>query len=158
MHYEATFSFANSGLRVYQVGMYPYAAAPDGSIMYAAIVTFDITERKLAEQAEHQARQLAEALRDTATALNGSLDLDAVLDLVLVSIERVVPHDGANIMLVDGDLARVARVYGRCMTESIGVEQHAIALTFNLRHAGHRRAVHHRPHARQSRLAHHARL
>lgn len=132
VHYEATFSFADSGPRVYQVGMYPYAAAADGSIMYAAVVTFDITERKLAEQAERQARQLAEALRDTATALNGSLDLEAVLDLVLVNIQRVVPHDGANIMLVEGNLARVARVFGRCSAESIGAEQHIIADTLNL--------------------------
>jgi signal transduction histidine kinase len=93
----------------------------------------DITERKQAERAEREALQLAEALRDTATALNTSLELDAVLDRVLVNVQRVVPHDGANIMLIDGDEASVARALGRCQVETIDTERYVISDTLNLR-------------------------
>ncbi|MCX6035289.1 MAG: hypothetical protein NTV38_09990, partial [Chloroflexi bacterium] len=44
------------------------------------IVARDITERHLMEQAEHEQRVLAEALRDTAAALNSSRTIDDLLD------------------------------------------------------------------------------
>ena len=63
--------------------------------------TQDITERKRMEEAERQQRALAETLRDMATVLNSTLDLDEVLDRVLDNVDRVVPYDTANIMLVE---------------------------------------------------------
>lgn len=72
----------------------------------------DITERKRAEEAEREQRVLAEALRDSATALNSTLDLDRVLDRILDNVGDVVPNDGANIMLVDDGFARVVRCRG----------------------------------------------
>ncbi|HZY42693.1 MAG TPA: GAF domain-containing protein, partial [Anaerolineae bacterium] len=66
--------------------------------------------------AEREQRTLAEALRDTAAALNSTLNVDEVLDRVLGNIERVVPHDIANIMLINDEdgqaVARVARCHG----------------------------------------------
>lgn len=72
----------------------------------------DITDRKRAEQAEHEQRILAEALRDTAADLNSTLQFDEVLDRILVNVERVVPHDAANIMLISGDTAYVCTSRG----------------------------------------------
>ena len=72
----------------------------------------DVTERKRAEEAEREQRVLAEALRDTATVLNSTLDLDQVLDRILDNVGDVVPNDGANIMLVEGNHARVVRCRG----------------------------------------------
>jgi diguanylate cyclase (GGDEF)-like protein/PAS domain S-box-containing protein len=72
----------------------------------------DITERKLMEEAEHEQRMLAEALRDTAAALSGTLEFDDVLDRILVNMEHVVPHDAANIMLAEKGLARIERSKG----------------------------------------------
>lgn len=63
-------------------------------------------------EAEAQRRQEAEALRDTAAALNASLNLDEVLDRILANIERVVPHDAANIMLIEAGVARIVRSRG----------------------------------------------
>ena len=72
----------------------------------------DITDRKRAEAAEDEQRALAEALCDTVAAVNSTLNLDAVLDHILENVGRVVPHDAANIMLLDGDLAYVVRARG----------------------------------------------
>jgi diguanylate cyclase (GGDEF)-like protein/PAS domain S-box-containing protein len=69
----------------------------------------DITERKQIEASELRARILAEALRDTAAALNSSLDIDEVFDLILMNVGRVVPNDSACFMLVDGDQAQIVR-------------------------------------------------
>ncbi|MBI5564590.1 MAG: GAF domain-containing protein [Chloroflexi bacterium] len=52
-------------------------------------------------QAEREQSDLAEALRDTASALNRTLNTDEVLDRILANAARVVPHDAINIMLLD---------------------------------------------------------
>ncbi|HZY41972.1 MAG TPA: GAF domain-containing protein, partial [Anaerolineae bacterium] len=62
--------------------------------------------------AERDQRALAEALRDTAAALNSSLNLDEVLDRILDNVGLVVPNDAATIMLIDGRTARVVRALG----------------------------------------------
>mgnify|MGYP000619200867 CR=1 FL=1 len=65
-------------------------------------------------EAERAQRVLAEALRDTSATINSTLNFDEVLDRMLDNIERVVPHDTANIMLIDPQtrIARVARQRG----------------------------------------------
>jgi PAS domain S-box-containing protein len=91
----------------------------------------DITERKQAEEAlqhahdeleirvrertaaEREQRTLAEALRQTAALLNSTLKLDEVLNRILSEIERVVPHDSANIILIENDQANMVRFRGR---------------------------------------------
>ena len=55
---------------------------------------------------------LANILRDTAAALNGTLNLDEVLDLILTNVGFVLPHDAADIMLIEGATARVVRETG----------------------------------------------
>jgi diguanylate cyclase (GGDEF)-like protein/PAS domain S-box-containing protein len=66
------------------------------------IVARDITDRKLAEQSEHEQRVLAEALRDSAAALNSSGSFEEVLDKILDNVGRVVPFDLATFLLADG--------------------------------------------------------
>lgn len=82
-------------------------------VSYGSIGTYqDITKRKLAEEAEREQRALAEALRDTAETLNSTLDYGEVLDRILAAAGRVVPHDAATIMLIDGEFAQVVRSHG----------------------------------------------
>jgi diguanylate cyclase (GGDEF)-like protein/PAS domain S-box-containing protein len=78
------------------------------------IVARDITERRLIEQAEHEQRVLAEALRDTAAALNSSRTFDDLLDHLLDNVGHVVPFDMATFMLLDehNTIARVTRSHG----------------------------------------------
>ena len=80
-------------------------------------------------------RELAEALRDTAAAIIGSLDLDDVLDRVLDNVGRVVPHDAANIMLVESGVARAARWrgYDRVANNQLPARRFSVADTLPLR-------------------------
>lgn len=64
-------------------------------------VVRDITTRKQAEQADHEQRVLAEVLRDTAFVLSSTLEINTVVDSILTLVGRVVPHDDANIVLLD---------------------------------------------------------
>ncbi|HSD83864.1 MAG TPA: GAF domain-containing protein, partial [Anaerolineae bacterium] len=86
-------------------------------------------------QSEHLQRELAEALRDTAAAIIGSIDLDDVLDRILDNVGRVVPHDAANIMLVDAGVARVARWrgYDRAASDQLHARRFSVADTLPLR-------------------------
>jgi PAS domain S-box-containing protein len=63
-------------------------------------------------EAERKQRELAEALRQATAAVSSTLDLEQILDLILEQVDRVIPNDAINIMLIDGDLARVVRSRG----------------------------------------------
>lgn len=69
----------------------------------------DITVRKLLEEAERNQRHLAEALRDTSAALNGTLKLEEVLDRVLDNIGKLMAFDAAMVLLVEGHSVRKIR-------------------------------------------------
>jgi signal transduction histidine kinase len=71
------------------------------------------TERLRLFQAEREQRDLAEALQEAAAVVSSTLEADKVLDRILEQVERVVPGDAFNIMLVtDDDKARLVRRRG----------------------------------------------
>jgi PAS domain S-box-containing protein/putative nucleotidyltransferase with HDIG domain len=78
----------------------------------AAEIVGSALQRKQVEEAEREQRVLAEALRDTAAALNSTLNFDEVLDRILANVGRVVPHDTASVMLIESGVARMARCQG----------------------------------------------
>lgn len=68
----------------------------------------DITDRKRFAFAERQAREFAEALRDTNAILVATLNFEEVIRHIFSNIYRIMPHDYANIMLrADGSLYSV---------------------------------------------------
>ena len=75
-------------------------------------ISRDITEQKRIEAAEREQRTLAEALRDTAESLTSTLDPQEVLERILTNIGHVVPHDAADIMLVENGNVRFVRSHG----------------------------------------------
>jgi PAS domain S-box-containing protein len=81
-------------------------------LMYTHSAIVDITARKRAEAAERDQRALAEALRDTAAALNTTLSLEEVLERVLSQVGKVVPYHAVNIMTVENGLASIVRSDG----------------------------------------------
>jgi len=76
----------------------------------SAQLKVQITERERSELAEREQRTLAEALRDTAAVITSTLRLDEVLDRILSEIGKVVRHDSASIVLLEGEMARTVRI------------------------------------------------
>ncbi|NWF68264.1 MAG: PAS domain S-box protein [Chloroflexi bacterium] len=72
----------------------------------------DVTLELQAQRAEREQHLFAEALLDTATALNSTLRLDEVLDRILGNLGKVIPHDSANIMLIEDGMAQIVRLRG----------------------------------------------
>ena len=68
-----------------------------------------IDEQKRTQVLEQEERALTEALRDTLATMSSTVDLDKILDHILDTVKRVWPYDGANVLLVESDLVRVAR-------------------------------------------------
>jgi len=77
-----------------------------------AVTWRDVTERRKMELAEREQRILAEALTDSTAALNSTLHLNEVFDRILMNVGKVVPHENANIMLVEDGVARVVGSLG----------------------------------------------
>lgn len=67
--------------------------------------------RALVENADDQ-RTFAQALQDTASTLNSTLDYEQVLDRILDQVGRVVPHETATIFLLEDETFRIARARG----------------------------------------------
>ena len=85
------------------------------------IISFtDITDLKEIQQSEQKQRMLAESLRDTAAALNSTLDFEEVLERILVNAGRIAPHQLTNILLIEAGAARIVRHRGYA---EIGLKQ-----------------------------------
>jgi len=61
---------------------------------------------------EQEQRELAEALEEAAAAVSSTLDLDEVLDRILEQTEQVVDGDAFSVILIEDDIARLARYRG----------------------------------------------
>jgi PAS domain S-box-containing protein len=72
----------------------------------------DINDLKRAEAAERQQREFAEALASTAALISSTLNLDEVLDRILDQVAGFYPLNSAEVLLIDGDAAYVARTHG----------------------------------------------
>jgi len=61
---------------------------------------------------DREQRLLFEALGEVSAALNSTLELDDVLDLILDRVARVVPFSTGTIMMLDDEYAEVVRAKG----------------------------------------------
>ncbi len=90
----------------------------------AIIGTLQDTSTEAAmRDAEHEQRLWAESLRDAIMLLTSTLDSDEVLERILSSLEQVVPHDAANIIRREDDLAYVTAHRGYSLTTANQVYQ-----------------------------------
>lgn len=63
-------------------------------------------------EAENKRRREAETMREAISALSTSLELEKVLEIIMNSIERVVPFDSASIFLLEGQSLRIMMARG----------------------------------------------
>src|SRR5690606_37317025 len=103
--------FEENELRILEL-LADQAAAAINNAQYIQQIEEESVERKRAEEAERDQRILAEALRDTATDLSATLEINEVMDRILENVARVVPHDAACIMLIEDDIGRIVRHRG----------------------------------------------
>ena len=79
--------------------------------LFASQAAIAIQNARLFE-AEREQRELAEALEEAAATVSSTLDLDEVLDRILEQVERVVAGDALSVMLIEDDIAHLARWRG----------------------------------------------
>jgi PAS domain S-box-containing protein len=91
-----------------------WSVAPgcEGTYEKVLVSISDITERRRIERAEREHRALAEALRDTASVLNSTLNQEEILDHILNNIGRVIDFDTAEILMIEDGVARMSRYRG----------------------------------------------
>lgn len=71
----------------------------------------DVTERLRLLKLEQDQRAVAEALLETSNALNSTLKLEEVLSYILRRVERVVPFQSANVLLINPNNQTYAATY-----------------------------------------------
>jgi sigma-B regulation protein RsbU (phosphoserine phosphatase) len=62
--------------------------------------------------AEQEARRTADTLREVARVLSSSFDSREVLRIILDELHKVIPYDSASVMLLEGELLRLAAFRG----------------------------------------------
>ncbi len=82
-------------------------------------VVRDISTRRASEDAIHRIalseraqREVADALRETSSVLTETLDAETILDRLLEQVERVVPFDSANVIMISGNKGVFVRSRG----------------------------------------------
>jgi signal transduction histidine kinase len=81
-------------------------------IRYAIERSRNLRQLQNTLEAEQHQRALAEALLDSAAALNSTLKFDEILKRILTNIGNVIPHDFANIMLIKNGFAQIVGCQG----------------------------------------------
>jgi len=77
-------------------------------------------------QAERKSRLLAEALSQAAVELSSVLNLEEILDLILEHVSSLIPGDAFNVLLLEGEMVKVARARGY---EKFGVADKVVGMT-----------------------------
>lgn len=75
---------------------------PGGAIRSVLSVARDVTDRRLAYEAEQRARTIADALREATVALTRSLDRESVLVTLLDRLRGMIPFDRGIVMVLEG--------------------------------------------------------
>jgi PAS domain S-box-containing protein len=101
---EVHYRNAEAARRVGQISIQPFQFSGQAAFL-AAIV--DITDLKAVQEAERKQRNLTEALLDSALILTSSLQLDEVIQHILSNLNRVIQHDVATILMIDGEYGTV---------------------------------------------------
>lgn len=77
-----------------------------------AVIFNDTTEQKQALQAEKKQREIVNTMGKITYALNETMKLDEVLDIILENLSKFVSFDAADITLIQDDRLKMARHIG----------------------------------------------
>ncbi len=77
-----------------------------------AIIFNDITDQHKALEVEKKQRDFVETMAKITSALNETMKMDEVLDIILVNLGKFVSYDAADITLIDIDRLKMARHIG----------------------------------------------
>jgi PAS domain S-box-containing protein len=113
----------SDGQRIFLSSKFPLFNA-DGVAYAVCGISTDITKIKRMEELEREQRVLFEALHNTASAINSTLDFQEVLDRILVNVGAVVPHSASNIHLIDEN--RQSHMVAFHKQEEIGIDTAAL--------------------------------
>jgi GAF domain-containing protein len=97
-----------TGLNLSESTLYSLSRADREFIESITIQVALATQNLNLRQAEREAASRDQVLRSMATLLTSSLDLDAVLNLLISNIGRVFSYNAAEILFIEGDMARIA--------------------------------------------------
>ena len=124
-----------TGQSSYFEGHYSPLFDETGEVIGGLGVIREFTQHQSIEYAEPEQGEFTKALREITIALNSTLDLDELLDCILVNVRRVVSHDRADIMLIEGDEAEIVgcRAHHEQETPSLLGMRLSLAHTPNLR-------------------------
>ena len=86
--------------------------AEEDALKVAANVLAASIHRQQLFDAEREERHMAQAMLEMVTVLSRSLNYDSILDRLLELVPRIVPFDGASVLLVRENWAYVARQRG----------------------------------------------
>lgn len=79
--------------------------------MLAAHAATAIENNRLFES-EQKRRQEAENLRQAASIISSTLDVDTVVKEILIALKQVIPYDNASVFFHEGEQLRVAMAHG----------------------------------------------
>lgn len=88
-----------------------------------ALVALRYEHGRAAEMASPESRALIDAFQEIGQALSGTLELDRLMDVILESVERIIPHDASTIMQIYDGFARVTHTRHYPNTVAPRIEQ-----------------------------------
>jgi len=103
------FNDQQTGVQAVKSGAQDYLVKgeTDGHLLSKSLIY--AIERQRIETAELEQRRFAEALAESTAILSSTLELDAVLDRILMTLGHVFVHDVATIALIENDHFQVVR-------------------------------------------------
>jgi HD-GYP domain-containing protein (c-di-GMP phosphodiesterase class II) len=92
----------------------------------------EVTPDRRETNTQDEQQKLVEALSETASVVNSSLDFHDVMSRILASISLVIPHNSSNIMLVDEDCDTVRIVASKGYV-ALGLQGYQERVTLSIR-------------------------
>lgn len=92
----------------------PYAYGDEEQLLLEMLATHAATaiENNRLFELEQKRRQEAENLRQAASIISSTLDIDIVVKEILIALKQVIPYDNATVFFHEGDHLRIAMSHG----------------------------------------------